>query len=237
MERIDKILASQGTLSRKDAHALLRAGKVTVDGKVVRAADTRVAPETQEICVEGNVLRYQKWVYLMLNKPAGVVSASRDPREKTVVDLVPEELRRKGLFPAGRLDKDTEGLLIITDDGDYAHRMLSPKKEVDKYYEAVLDGPIGEKEIRAFEEGVVFADGTECLPAGLSILQEGEQPLVCVRIREGKFHQVKKMALAVGRQVLKLKRVRIGRLYLDKTLKPGECRELSEEECALVFLP
>lgn len=236
MERIDKILASQGTLSRKDAHALLRSGKVTVDGKTVRAADAKADPEMQEICVDGKTLNYQKWVYLMLNKPAGVVSASRDPREKTVVDLVPEELRRKGLFPAGRLDKDTEGLLIITDDGDFAHRMLSPKKEVDKFYEAVLDGPVGEKEIRAFENGIVLEDGTECLPAGLSVLRDGEQPLVCVRIREGKFHQVKKMALAVGRKVLKLKRVRIGMLMLDGTLKPGECRALSEEERALVFL-
>ena len=235
MQRLDKLLASQGIGSRKEVGALLRAGRVTVDGAAVRSGDAKVDGDTQQITVDGQVLRYRQFQYLMMNKPAGVISASNDPKARTVVDLVPPALQRRGLFPAGRLDKDTTGLLILTDDGDYAHRMLSPKKGVDKLYEAVIDGPVTRTEIEAFERGVVFADGTVCLPAGLRVLREGENPLVQVRIQEGKFHQVKKMFLAVGRTVLALKRVQIGSLKLDLSLKEGECRELTNSEKEFVF--
>ena len=180
-------------------------------------------------------MRFQRHVYLMMNKPAGVVSASRDSREKTVVDLVPPALSRRDLFPAGRLDRDTTGLLILTDDGEFAHRMLSPKKHVYKLYEASVDGPVGAEEIEKFAAGVALEDGTVCLPAGLTVVKQGTAWETLVEIREGKFHQVKKMFLAVGRRVLRLKRVRIGGLELDKTLKEGECRELTKEELALIF--
>lgn len=235
MERLDKILASQGVGSRKEAGQLIRRGLVQVNGAAVLRPEEKADPERDTIAVEGKALRFQRHLYLMMNKPAGVVSASRDFREKTVVDLVPEILSRRDLFPAGRLDRDTTGLLILTDDGDFAHRMLSPKKHVYKLYEATVDGPVGMSEIEKFEAGVVLEDGIVCLPAKLTVVSGGPSYETLVEIREGKYHQIKKMFLAVGRRVLRLKRVRIGGLELDKTLKEGECRELTERELELVF--
>lgn len=236
MERLDKILSSQGVGSRKEAGILIRrGGQVHVNGILATRPETKTDPERDQITIEGKPLRFQRHVYLMMNKPAGVVSASRDSREKTVVDLVPPVLSRRDLFPAGRLDRDTTGLLILTDDGELAHRMLSPKKHVYKLYEASVDGPVGAEEIEKFAAGVALEDGTVCLPAGLTVVKQGTAWETLVEIREGKFHQVKKMFLAVGRRVLRLKRVRIGGLELDKTLKEGECRELTKEELALIF--
>ena len=180
MQRIDKLLASQGLGSRREVGMMLRAGRVTVDGKAVRSGETKIDAELQTVALDGNEIRYRKFLYLMMNKPAGVISASNDPKAKTVVDMVPPALYRRGLFPAGRLDKDTTGLLILTDDGDFAHRMLSPKKGVYKLYEAVIDGPVTEREVEAFRQGIVFADGTVCMPAGLCVLRGGENPLVRV---------------------------------------------------------
>ena len=230
MERLDKILSSQGVGSRKEAGILIRRGLVHVNGILATRPETKTDPERDQITIEGKPLRFQRHVYLMMNKPAGVVSASRDSREKTVVDLVPPVLSRRDLFPA-----DTTGLLILTDDGELAHRMLSPKKHVYKLYEASVDGPVGAEEIEKFAAGVALEDGTVCLPAGLTVVKQGTAWEILVEIREGKFHQVKKMFLAVGRRVLRLKRVRIGGLELDKTLKEGECRELTKEELALIF--
>lgn len=235
MERLDKILASQGVGSRKEAGTLIRRGSVYVNGALVSRPETKVDPEQDEITVDGKALRFQKYIYLMMNKPAGVVSASRDSREVTVVDLVPDIFLRRGIFPAGRLDRNTTGLLILTDDGEFAHRMLSPKKHVYKLYEATVDGPVGESEVEKFASGVILEDGMVCLPAGLTVVKEGSVSETLVEIREGKFHQVKKMFLTVGRKVLRLKRVRIGSLELDKTLKEGECRELTKEELKLIF--
>ena len=235
MERLDRILSSQGVGSRKEAGILIRRGLVHVNGILATRPETKTDPERDQITIEGKPLRFQRHVYLMMNKPAGVVSASRDSREKTVVDLVPPALSRRDLFPAGRLDRDTTGLLILTDDGEFAHRMLSPKKHVYKLYEASVDGPVGAEEIEKFAAGVALEDGTVCLPAGLTVVKQGTVWETLVEIREGKFHQVKKMFLAVGRRVLRLKRVRIGGLELDKTLKEGECRELTKEELAQVF--
>lgn len=235
MERIDKILASQGIGSRKEVHALLRQGRVTVGNSVVKAADYKADANTQTICVDGQPLNYRRHMYIMMNKPQGVISATDDPKQRTVVDMIGPPLRRKGLFPVGRLDKDTEGLLIITDDGDYAHRVLSPRKGINKWYEAKVDGPIGQEQIDAFRGGIVFEDGTRCLPAGLSVIQDGEMPLTLVCIQEGKFHQVKKMFRAVDRTVLSLRRIQIGALHLDKGLQPGEYREMTDAEKDFVF--
>ena len=164
MERLDKILSSQGVGSRKEAGILIRRGLVHVNGILATRPETKTDPERDQITIEGKPLRFQRHVYLMMNKPAGVVSASRDSREKTVVDLVPPVLSRRDLFPAGRLDRDTTGLLILTDDGELAHRMLSPKKHVYKLYEASVDGPVGAEEIEKFAAGVALEDGTVCLP-------------------------------------------------------------------------
>lgn len=235
MERLDKILASQGLGSRKEVGILIRRGLVQVNGRTANQPETKVNPEEDTLSVAGKPLRFRRFLYLMMNKPAGVVSASRDPKEKTVVDLVPQELSRRNLFPAGRLDRDTTGLLILTDDGEFAHRMLSPQSHVVKFYEAWVDGPVGAREIEAFQRGVTFADGTACLPAGLSVLVSGERSQTLVELREGKYHQVKKMFLTVDRKVLRLKRMQIGGLKLDKTLEEGKCRELTEEEKLLVF--
>ncbi|MBW7572744.1 pseudouridine synthase [Caproiciproducens faecalis] len=234
IERLDKILASQNLGSRRDAGAMIRRGVAAVNGSVVKKADYKVDTQSDEVTVNGEPLVIREFLYLMMNKPAGVLSASRDTRAQTVVDLLPPELKRRGLFPAGRLDRDTEGLLIITDDGAFAHRMLAPKSHVYKLYEAVLARPVSTQDIAAFENGVELNDMT-CLPAQLQVLEEGETPLVRVRIREGKFHQVKRMFLARGNEVLKLKRVQIGELKLDDKLAPGAARELDNSERSAIF--
>ncbi len=234
-ERLDKILASQGLGSRREAQSLIRGGAVSVDGAVVRAPDAKTDPETAAIQVEGKPLRYRRYLYLMMNKPAGVLSASRDPKAPTVVDLVPPSFRRRGLFPAGRLDKDTQGFVLITDDGDLAHRILSPKKEIDKCYEAVLRRPLTAEDIRAFAAGITLEDKTVCLPAELRILEQGETPRAEIRIHEGMFHQVKRMFLARENEVLWLKRTKIGGLALDSDLNPGKCREITPDELSRIF--
>lgn len=231
LERLDKILASQGIGSRREVAALIRRGKVTVDGQALLRQEQKVDPEAAEICVDGKPLFVKKYLYLMMNKPSGVLSAARDSRIRTVVDLLPPELFRKGLFPAGRLDKDTTGLLIITDDGELAHRMLAPKSHIYKLYEAQLDNPVDEDDVEAFAKGVPLKDFV-CLPARLEPFAGNTAR---VQVREGKFHQVKRMFAARGKTVLALTRLQMGGLKLDPTLKPGESRELTEEELALIF--
>ncbi len=231
-ERLDKILASQGIGSRKEVGQMIRRGIVSVDGILQKRPEFRVDPQQSEICVDGRLLRVQKYLYLMMNKPAGVLSAARDKHTPTVIDLLPENFRRKDLFPAGRLDKDTTGLLIITNDGDMAHRMLAPKSHVFKLYEAELDHPADETDVQAFAQGIPLKDFT-CLPARLE-LQPGTS-LVRVEVREGKFHQVKRMFAARGKNVVALRRLRMGGLFLDPNLKPGEVRELTNKELTLIF--
>ena len=233
MERIDKILATLNFGSRKQVHKLLKSKCVTVNGEVCTDSAMKIDIEQDVISVEGQEITLKKNIYIMMNKPQGVLSASRDKNAKTVLDLLPDELKRKGLFPAGRLDKDTEGLMIITDDGDFAHKMLSPNKKVYKKYFAKLDKPANNETVKAFEKGVTFMDGTVCQPAKLEILQNNE---IFVSICEGKFHQVKKMFLACGLEVQYLKRISIGQLTLDTNLQLGECRELSNSEKQLIFL-
>lgn len=232
MERIDKILALHNFGSRKEVGALIRRGGVTVNGVPVKKADEKIDPEHDEVRVLGEPVTLRRHVVLMMNKPGGVLSASRDPKAKTVVDLLPPELYRRGLFPAGRLDKDTEGLLILTDDGDLAHRMLAPKSHVYKLYQARLDKPATPQDVELFAQGL-RAGELDCLPAELIL---GEDPcIVLVRIREGKFHQVKRMFHAVGKEVIQLRRLSIGNLNLDPSLGPGETRFLSENEIASIF--
>lgn len=235
MDRIDKILVSQGIGSRREVQKRIKSGEVTVNGEIIRKPEFKANAENDKIAVLGKVLNYSEHIYIMMNKPAGVVSASNDNHDKTVIDILPDEYKRKGLFPAGRLDKDTEGLLIITDDGDFAHRMLSPKKHVDKRYIARLDGEITEKIIQKFKQGIIFADGTKCLPAKLEIYNNDKKTGL-VTICEGKFHQVKKMFISCGLNVVHLQRISIGDLYLDGNLPIGGCKLLTNLDKKLIFV-
>lgn len=229
LQRIDKIIASQGKYSRNDVRRLVRNGDVTVNGKTVGDSGMKVDPESDIISVCGENFGYSEYIYIMLNKPQGVVSASRSPGEKTVVDLVPDELKRSGLFPAGRLDKDTTGFVLITDDGAFAHDILSPKKHIEKTYIAVLDRAIGETELERFRSGVTLADGYECMPAHITPLTD-DGLTVEIKLREGKYHQIKRMAAACGSHVNQLRRISMGSLELDESLAEGECRLISAEE-------
>lgn len=230
MERLDKLLCSQGTLTRSEAGRVIRGGRVTVDGVVCRQVAQKIDPTAHIVAVDGKPLGYAEFVYFMLNKPDGILCVSRDKKVPTVVDLLPEEYRRRGLFPAGRLDKDTHGLVLITDDGDFAHRMLSPRHHIPKTYLARLDKPLSEAGMQAFRDGPTLADGTACQPAHLRLLEEGESPLFEVIIYEGKYHQIKRMFAAVGCHVEWLKRVKMGGLCLDESLAEGECRPLTPDE-------
>lgn len=231
-ERLDKFISSQTSLSRKDAGRAIRDKRVSVNGAVCCTVDAKVDPETDVIALDGEPLRYQKYVYYMMYKPEGVVSATEDRTEKTVLDILPPAYRRDGLFPAGRLDKDTTGLLILTDDGDFAHRMLSPKKHVEKVYIATLDRAPDEMVSDAFAAGITLADGTVCKEGQAVFLGNTR---VEVTIREGKYHQVKRMFAALGYKVTALERVRIGALTLDRSIGAGGVKPLTPEEAAAVF--
>lgn len=228
MERLDKIL-SQAGYARREARDLIGQGRVTVDGAGVARPETKCAPEAV-VAVDGTELR-RGHVYLMLHKPTGVVSATADPRERTVLDLLPGELRRRGLFPVGRLDKDVTGLLLLTDDGVLAHDLLSPKKHVDKTYLVTVDGVFAPDDQRALAAGLTLGDGLRCLPAELDItgLDTG-----LLTLREGKFHQVKRMMACLGKPVAALKRVSMGGLTLDETLEPGQWRALTAAEVSIL---
>ena len=228
-QRLDKFIASQSTLSRSETVRLIRGGRVTVDGAVCRDAAHKVE-DTCEVAVNGEPITYQKFVYLMMNKPAGILCVSRDPKAPTVLDLLPPALQRKGLFPAGRLDKDTVGLVLLTDDGDFAHRLLAPKKDIVKRYAVRLDGPITAEHCELFAKGITLADGTLCRPATLTVLEDGEQPLAEIGITEGRYHQIKRMFGTVDRGVVWLKRLSMGPLVLDPALKEGETRPITEKE-------
>lgn len=229
-ERLDKLLASTGRWSRREAKELIREGRVAVDGCPARSGEEKVDRASGTVTVDGAALTLQTHTYIMLHKPAGVLSATEDPRQRTVLDLLPPELGRRGLFPVGRLDRDTEGLLLLTDDGALAHRLLSPKNHVDKVYYARLDIPLGEEDRLAFAQGIVLEDGYRCMAAELALLGDGGE--VLITLREGKFHQIKRMAAARGSRVIYLKRLRMGSLSLDDALPPGGWRCLTEEEIA-----
>ena len=234
-ERLDKILASQGLGTRSEVARMVRAGRVVVDGVIAGNPAAKLDPQGSEILVNGLVMDYRRHLYLMMNKPAGLLCVSSDPRAETVISVMPGVYKRPGLFPAGRLDKDTTGLVIITDDGDFAHSLTAPKKDIVKTYHAVLDGAVGEREIEAFAAGITLEDGTVCRTAGLRVLEPGEQPLVEIRITEGRYHQIKRMSASVGKMVLSLKRTAIGGLFLGDTLQIGEYCELNDEMKARLF--
>lgn len=227
-QRLDKLLASTGRWSRREARALIREGRVLLNGEIAGSGDDRADPEAASIAVDGTPLNWRAHTYVLLHKPAGVLTATEDRRQRTVLDLLPPELRRLGLSPVGRLDRDTTGLLLLTDDGALAHRLLSPRRHVDKTYLAVLDRPLGPEDVRAFAEGMVLRDGTRCMPAELELSGGGTEARIT--LREGKFHQVKRMAAARGAAVLSLKRLSMGPLTLDNALKEGEFRFLTEGE-------
>lgn len=228
--RLDKYLSDMGEGTRSELKKLIKSGNVTVDGDVVKDPGFKVSQDS-DVCIRGRSVRYEEFVYYMMNKPAGVISASDDPREETVVDLI-DETKRKDLFPAGRLDRDTVGLLLITNDGELAHRLLSPKHHVDKTYFARLSEEAMEDDVVLFREGLILPDGLECMPAELKILDPPDE--VLITIREGKFHQIKRMFEGVGNQVIYLKRLSMGPLTLDPELEEGSYRRLTEEETAIL---
>ena len=233
MERIDKIIASQGQYSRSEVKKLVKDGRVTLDGKVIKSSDVKADPNLNDIAIDGKSIGYKKHLYIMLNKPQGVVSATEDTDHTTVIDLVPKSLKRDGLFPAGRLDGDTVGFVLITDDGDFAHKILSPKNHIMKTYHATLQRPVTQDDIDAFRNGIELKDGTLCLEAQVRPI-EGDEPMAEIKICEGKYHQVKRMFAALGNKVVFLKRVKMGDLPLDESLEEGQCREITPEELKLI---
>lgn len=232
MERLDKLLAGTGKWSRREVKALVRQGLVRVDGRLAASAEDKLDPAAAIITVAGETISLRRFTYVMLHKPAGVLTATEDRKQPTVLDLLPPELRRIGLAPVGRLDKDTEGLLLLTNDGELAHRLLRPKYHVEKRYLARVDGELSAADAEAFARGMTLGDGLECLPAGLEVLPDR----VCiVTLREGKFHQVKRMLAARGAPVLYLKRLSMGPLTLDDSLAAGAYRLLRAEEISALY--
>ena len=232
MERLDKLLAGTGKWSRREVKALVRQGLVRVDGRLAASAEDKLDPAATVVTVAGETISLCRFTYVMLHKPAGVLTATEDRKQPTVLDLLPPELRRIGLAPVGRLDKDTEGLLLLTNNGELAHRLLSPKYHVEKRYFARVDGELSAADAEAFARGMTLGDGLECLPAGLEVLPDR----VCiVTLREGKFHQVKRMLAARGAPVLYLKRLSMGPLTLDDSLAAGAYRLLRAEEILALY--
>lgn len=235
MMRLDKFLCETGFGTRSQVKELLKKGQVTVNGAVVKKPEQKIDEQKDQVICQGRAASYEKYVYYMLHKPSGVVSATEDRREKTVLDLLQPEDRKDGIFPVGRLDKDTEGFLLLTDDGDLAHRLLSPRKHVDKTYYAKIDGTVTEAHVQQFREGLDIGDEKKTLPAVLEILSSGsETSEIRITIHEGRFHQVKRMFEAVGCKVNYLKRLSMGAVSLDETLAPGEYRPLNEKERELL---
>ena len=227
-ERLDKLLASTGHWSRREVKDMVKYGRVLADGVPVRKPEEKFDPQLVRLTVDGAEVDCAPHVYILMNKPDGLLSATEDRKQKTVIDLLPDHLKKRGLFPVGRLDKDTVGLLLLTDDGDLAHELLSPKKHVDKVYYARVDGVLNGEDVEKLASGMTLGDGLRCLPAGLEPLGDGSE---ChVTLREGKYHQVKRMLAARGKPVTFLKRISMGPLCLDPALKAGEWRPLTGAE-------
>ncbi|MFZ5352183.1 MAG: pseudouridine synthase [Bacillota bacterium] len=228
--RLDKVLSNMGFGSRKEVKQLIKDGAVEIDGRIMRDSSLQVNVDICKIHVLGKELEYKEFVYIMMNKPQGVISATEDLREKTVVDILAPEYKIFGVAPVGRLDKDTEGLLLLTNDGQLAHQLLAPKKHVPKTYIATIEGRVTDTDVKAFMEGVVLDDGYKTLPAELEILDRGSISNIRITIYEGKFHQIKRMFEAVDKRVIYLKRISMGSLKLDDELRLGEYRELTSDE-------
>ncbi len=234
MERLDKIIAVATGESRKTARGMILRGRVAVNGRASGDIGQKVNIDSDNVTLDGKAIAYKKYIYVMINKPEGVLSASDDKSRETVVDLVREYFPREGLFPVGRLDKNTTGLLIVTDDGDFGHRVITPKNYIEKEYIVGLDKPITDEDILKLGQGVTLVDGTVCRPAEVSVLDDRKS--ISIVITEGKYHEIKRMLGTVGIGVESLKRIRIGQLYLDTSLLCGMCRELTNDELALVFM-
>lgn len=232
MERLDKVLAGTGRWSRREVKLLVRQGLVRLNGAAAGSAEEKCDPETAVITVNGETVVLRRFTYVLLHKPGGVLTATEDRRQETVMELLPQELRRVGLAPVGRLDKDTEGLLLLTNDGELTHRLLSPKYHVDKRYFARVDGHLTAAHAETFAKGMTLGDGLKCLPARLEILPDNG---CIVTVREGKFHQVKRMLAACGAPVVYLKRLSMGPLVLGDELGRGEHRMLRDEEVAALY--
>ena len=230
--RLDKYISDCGAASRREIKQIVKAGRVSVNGLPAKAPEEKIDADSVEVRVDGALLSYKKYRYYMLNKPAGLLSATDDGKQETVIDLFPPELKKAGLFPVGRLDKDTTGLLLITNDGDFAHKVISPKSGIIKTYHAHTSEPADASDVEAFAEGLILADGTQCRPAGLTLLRDGS---CLVEVTEGKYHQVKRMLASRGKPVTALKRLSIGALSLDDDLSPGQFRELDENELCRVM--
>lgn len=229
--RLDKFLTSQNISSRKNVKDLVKKGLIKVNDYIVKKSDVKVDTEKDKVYFNDEFIEYSEYIYIMLNKPKGVVSATDDKKNKTVLDLVPDSLFRKGIFPAGRLDKDTTGFVLLTNNGDFAHKILSPKNHIEKTYIAELKGHFDENYVKCFLKGIVLEDGTVCQSAKIKLLEEKENScLVEIIICEGKYHQIKRMAESVGSKVLELKRIKMGNLELDKNLKLGECKVILHKE-------
>lgn len=232
--RLDRFLSNAGIGSRKEVKSLIKGQRVLVDNNIINDPGYIIDPDKAKVMVDNQPIIYKKFYYLMLNKPAGVISATRDSLHQTVVDLLPSQYQHIKLFPVGRLDKDTEGLLVLTNDGQLAHRVLSPKNKVPKTYYAVIEGKVTKEDVDAFQRGIKLDEDVTALPAQLSILKSCDESEVHITIFEGKYHQVKRMFEAVGKKVIYLKRLRMDNLYLDEKLAPGQVRELSKHEIELL---
>ncbi len=232
---MDKLLANMGFGTRKDVKKLMKSGSVHVNGEIVKEGKVHVDPNQDSVTVFGEIVKYKPFIYLMLNKPQGVISATEDSQHETVIDLLLFEHAMYEPFPVGRLDKDTEGLLLITNDGQFLHSLMSPKKHVTKTYVATVQGEVTSKDIELFKKGVTLDDGYVTKPADLLIVQQGEVSEIELTITEGKYHQVKRMFEAVDKKVITLKRTKVGNLELDSDLELGSYRELSEEEVELLL--
>ncbi len=230
--RLDRFVSQCTALTRSQAVKAIREGRISVNGMIVKKPDQQVEEQGAEVQLDGNICRYQQYCYYILNKPSGILTASRDRNQKTVLDLFPSEIRKRGIFPVGRLDKDTSGLLLLTNDGPFAHRILSPKSGIKKRYYATVEGRLLEEDVQKFRAGLVLRDGSVCLPADLEILGPGE---AFVTVQEGKYHQVRRMLAAVECPVLSLRRLSIGNLQLDEGQEEGEWREIFEKDLCILF--
>lgn len=232
MIRLDKYIAEAAGLTRREAGRAIRSGTVTVNGSAVRKPEQKIDENAAAVALNGVPCSYRRFRYFLLDKPTGLITASRDSRQETVLDLFPPEIRKLDIAPVGRLDKDTSGLLLLTNDGEFAHRVISPKYEVPKVYRAAVEHPLNPKDPERFQNGLVLGDGTRCLPAELRILSDYD---CLVTVREGKYHQVRRMLAAVGKPVLSLRRLSVGPLQVEPGPGTGRYRELTEEELCIMF--
>ncbi|MDO5445682.1 MAG: pseudouridine synthase [Eubacteriales bacterium] len=235
--RLDKLMSDLGVASRKELKQIIKSGRVSVNGDPVREPDMKLDPENDEVALDGRPLSYRRFRYFAVDKPEGLLTACEDKKQKTVMDILPEQLRKLDLFPVGRLDKDTTGLLLLTNDGEYAHKVISPKYRIEKVYYAETDGAITNEDIALFASGVVLRDGLHCLPAKLEAAEPSPCAACYVTVMEGKYHQVKRMLASVGKPVIHLRRLSIGNLELGSLQFDGDsciC-ELSQEQANLVF--